>query len=468
MHSFKCLTLLILGTLFLCVDAQPATGDLSSTIINELRDSNIPDDQMQAAMNALININIKDIAINHEFISQHNDLFSNKIETKGITDQQSSGRCWLFAVLNTLRPRVIKKYKLSNFEFSQTYLFFWDKIEKANVFLEFAIETAYQDLLDREVALIYEQPMSDGGYWWYVMNLVAKYGTIPKEAMPETWNSKNSWIMNNFIVMKLREGAAKLRNLKKSGASIEDLRKEKIELLKIIYKMLVLHLGEPPKQFTWRYENSDGKVSEPKIFTPLEFYNKVVGVDMNEYVVLMHYPGKEYNRLYQFARSHNIYGTEDIKCINVDINLIKEWTLKSILDKEPCYFACDIVPDKYKEKGILSIKVYDYEKLYGVKFELNKEDRIRYLQSTGNHAMAFIGVDVQHGKSLKWLVEDSHGKETGHDGYWTMYDDWFDEYLYEVVLHKKYVPQSILAIWHEKPIVLPVWDPMAQIMRNSK
>jgi bleomycin hydrolase len=468
MIDFKACASVILCALPALGILSAQTGGLAKDVISDIQQAGILDDRMEAVQNALTSVNLRDIALNHDFMTEHNELFSHKINTKGVTDQHSSGRCWLFAVLNTLRPRGINKYGLDDFEFSQTYLFFWDKLEKSNTFLEYVIETADRGMDDREVQAIFDWPVGDGGYWWYVMNLVKKYGAIPREAMPETWNSKNSWTMNDFIVKKLRENAIRLRDLARKGSGINELRREKTEMLKTVYQMLVLHLGEPPREFVWRYKGKNDRPSMSKTYTPLEYFRDVVGTNMEDYIVLMHYPGKENNRVYQFARSRNIYDTEDPKSVNVDIDLIKNVTMRSVMDSTPVYFACDIGPDKYKDAGILSTRIYEYDKVYGVKFEMSKEDRIRYFESTGNHAMVFIGVDVQKGDPVKWLVEDSHGKDSGSSGYWTMYNDWFEEYLYEVVVHKKYLPREIAEIWKQMPIMLPVWDPMVMIMNNTQ
>jgi bleomycin hydrolase len=366
-----------------------------------------------------------------------------------------------------LRPRVIKKYKLKDFEFSQTYLFLWDKMEKANSFLESIIETADRNLLDREVELLLKRPIGDGGLWSYVVNLIEKYGLVPKEVMPETYNSSHSWVMNSLISRKLRDDATTLREMIGGGATNKELRSKKIEMLKDVYKMLVLNLGEPPSHFFWRYGNKDGKISEPKHYTPQEFYKKVVDVDLKDYVALMNYPGKGYNKLFQFDRARNIYDLTDPTYVNLDIKKMKELTLKALLDDQPVWFACDIIKDGDTERGILSPEIIDYRSVYGVDMEMSKEDRILYRESYGNHAMVFTGVDIKNDKPVKWLVEDSHGKERGHEGHWTMYDDWFNEYLYVVIINKKYLPGKVKHILEQEPVHLPPWDPMISILKNT-
>jgi bleomycin hydrolase len=441
------------------------TGALTSADIEEIQQRGALSPSDRIIMNALTSNKINDLVVNREFIMEHDDYFSHEIDVKGITDQQRSGRCWLFAALNVLRPKIIKRYTLKEFEFSQAYLFFWDKVEKANTFLEWMIATADQDLTDREVALLLKNPITDGGYWSYVVNLVGKYGMMPKSVMPETYNTKNSWYMNDVIARKLRMDAYELREMVKHGAQLTELHEAKITMLGEIYRMLALNFGEPVAEFTWRYETKEGKISEPKKYTPQAFYRDVVGIDLNDYVPLMHYPAKEYLLPYQFEKQRNMYDGKDPVFINVDIDEMKTWVMKSVIDGDPVYFACDIIPDKYVESGILSTRVLDYRSLYGIALDMPKRERMLYRESTSNHAMVFVGVDGEHGAPTKWLVEDSHGTDDGHGGYWTMYNDWFEEYVYVVVIHKQHVPTAIFDILDDEPIVLPLWDPVAGMRR---
>jgi bleomycin hydrolase len=457
--------------LFFCFSvlyADTSETGLSNDTIEEIMGSFSLNPMERAIMNAVTNNPVSELALNRGFIVNHNDYFSNTIETKGITDQKRSGRCWLFAGLNVLRPEVIQKYKLSDFEFSQNYLFFWDKMEKANFFLESIIETADRDILDREIVLLLKRPIGDGGLWTYVVDLIVKYGVVPKDAMPETYSSRNSWTMNSFIARKLRENATEIRAMIDNGVAGSELRKRKVEMLKVIYRMLVLNLGEPPTKFTWRYENKEGEVSKLRRYTPQEFYKEVVGFDISQYIALMNYPAKEYNRLYEFHNARNICDASDPTYANLDIAQIKEFTVKSVLDDEPVWFACDIIKDKDSEHGILSTEVIDYQSLYGLDYTINKADRILYRESYGNHAMVFTGVDLQNKEPVKWLVEDSHGAERGHNGHWTLYDDWFNEFVYTVIINKKYLPLEIKNIFKQKPVILPPWEPMVLLLKNTQ
>lgn len=462
----KCRILITIFFTALSITASESSGGLTEENLSGIKSSLTLSAEDKATINSLTNNELTALILSHDFLSQHNNLFNHKIKTRGITDQKRSGRCWLFAGLNMLRPVVIEKYNLPDFEFSQNYLYFWDKMEKANYFLERIIETADKDLLNREVEEILKRPIGDGGLWSYVVNLIDKYGVVPKNAMPETYNSSHSWYMNDLISAKLREFAVILRRLYRDGVPYKEIEERKLEMLKTVYRMLVFNLGQPPSKFEWRYEDKEGNLSELKTYTPAEFYDEVVDTDLKDYLAIMHYPGKEYNSLYQFDNARNIYDAEDPMYINLKIEKLKDFTIKSILNDEPVWFACDIIKGRESEKGILSTKILDFESLYRIDFKIDKEERIRYRESYGNHAMVFTGVDIREDRPVKWLVEDSHGSERGHNGHWTMYDDWFDEYLYTVIINKKYLPRDIKLIMEQKPVHLPPWDPMCCILRE--
>ena len=435
-------------------------GGLTPDVIQDVRQSFKMEASARALMNALTNNDIKKLALNRQMYVAHDNLFNHKIKTKGMTNQKKSGRCWLFAGLNTMRPKVIEKYKLKEFEFSQSYLFFWDKFEKANTFLEFIIETRDHDPLDRELQIILKSPFPDGGLWIYVVELIEKYGVVPKSAMPESEQTSNTGMMDRLISRKLRQDAAVLRELSENGATVSELRARKVKMLKEIYRMLILHFGVPPKGFRWRYETKDSVVSEIKTHTPKSFFEEVVDVNLRDYVPIYNHPVRPYNKLYQMRLARNIYNRPDNTIINLDTQQMREFALKQLLDNQPVYFACDVSKEDSYEHGIMAPKIYDYEALYGVDFSMSKADKFRYLESHSTHAMVFVGVDTLEGEATKWLVENSWGDEKGDKGYWTMYDEWFDEYVYKVIINKKYLPKRVLDILETEPIVLPPWDPM--------
>lgn len=435
-------------------------GGLDPEVIEEVRQSFKMDIPTRALMNALTNNDIKNLALNREKYIAHDNLFNHKIKTKGITNQESSGRCWLFAALNVMRPEVVEKYNLKKFEFSQSYLFFWDKFEKANTFLELIIETRDRDPLDRELTIILKNPFPDGGLWIYAVELIEKYGAVPKSAMPETKQTSKTGMMDRLVNRKLRKDAAILRDMSQNNAAVDELRERKVEMLKEVYRMLVLNFGEPPKEFKWRYESEDSVVSDMKAYTPQSFFKEVVDVDLRDYVRIYNHTLHPYEKLYQMRYSRNIYDRPDNMFINMDTQHMREFALKQLLDNEPVYFACDVGKEQNSEYGIMASDIYDYETFYGMDFSMSKTDKFRYRESYSTHAMVFVGVDTLNGKPTKWLVENSWGDQKGNKGYWTMYDEWFDEYVYKVIIHKKYLPKQMLDILKTEPIVLPPWDPM--------
>ncbi|MFH1010738.1 MAG: C1 family peptidase, partial [bacterium] len=367
--------------------------------------------------------------------------------------------------LNLLRQEVVKKFELDDFEFSQSYLAFWDKLEKSNVFLEFMIETRDRDLLDREVHHMLDGPIGDGGYWGYVAGIVEKYGVLPKSFMGETRSSSATGRMNYILETVLRRDALRLRTLAAEGKSVADLRLEKTNMLKDIFRVLVINYGMPPKEFVWRTVDKDGKASEPITYTPQRFYKEVIGVDLSQFVSLANYPIHPFNRRYGINLTRGMADKSDISFVNIQYSDMKSYALKALLDSQRVWFGCDMGHGVHGKKGLMAKELYDYEELFGVPLAMTKTERLDYRHSANNHAMVFVGVDVIDGKPHKWLVENSWGDERGDKGFFTMTDDWFDEYVFDVVIPKKYLPEDVLAILEQPPVMLPVWDPSWQSLR---
>jgi len=436
-------------------------GSISQSLLKEIKSSLVLEGSTKAMINAVSNNDIKKLAYNRKLVGKTDHFFKYRIKTKGITNQKSSGRCWLFTSLNVLRPIVIEKYNMKEFFFSENYSFFWDQFEKANLFLEAIISTRKKDIDDREVQWLFRHPIQDGGIWNYAVDLIEKYGVVPEGAMSETFNSENTGTMRRLLARKLREQGIRLRQMHGKGKSLKQLRKQKVEFLKEIYCMLVINLGEPPETFTWRYEDADGNVSEPKTYTPQQFYQEFVGINLRNYVQLMNDPSKEYFKLYEIKYDRNMADGANWAFINLPINEIKKFAKKSIINNEAMYFSCDVGKQLDREKGVLALGVYDYDSIYGVKFGMNKAERILTFDSGSTHGMALIGFDESpDGKVTQWLLENSWGKSAGHNGYLTMTDEWFDEYMFRLVVNKKYVSPDVLKILKQKPIVLPPWDRM--------
>lgn len=417
------------------------------------------DDHTKAMYNAITNTNISSLALNRDILRQHSEIFSHKIEAKGITNQKSSGRCWLFAGLNVLRPAVIEKHNLKSFELSQNYLAFWDKLEKANSFLEYVIDFRDRDILDREMEFLLRQPIPDGGYWENVVNLVEKYGVVPKEIMPETNSSGNTGLMNKLISRKLRADAVKLRQMHERDKPLEKLRAKKTKVLAEVYKMLVMNLGEPPCEFRWRFVDANSVVSKLKTYTPKSFYDDFVGVDLRQYVDIFNDPSKPYGKHYQISLTRNLYDGDDAHFANVEMQTLKAIAVKAVLADEPLWFSCDVGKDQSREHGIMAMELFDYDSIYGTKMTMTKAERSLFRESVPNHAMVLIGVDMQSDKPVKWLVENSWGEDKGSKGRWTLYDSWFDTNVYSIIVKKEFVPEGVLKIFEQPAIKRPVWDP---------
>jgi len=420
------------------------------------------DGTTRALINAVTNNDIKSLVLNRELVNKNNEVFNVSTDVEGITNQKSTGRCWMFAGLNIMRPTARNKFNLKSFEFSQSYLFFWDKLEKSNMFLEAIIETRDRPVDDRELQVLLKDPAADGGWWNYVVNLIEKYGVVPKEVMPETENSSKSRMMNKALETMVRQYAVELRGMAKAGKKETDLRTRKMEMLKNVYRLLVMHLGLPPDEFSWRYEDKDKNIVEKK-YTPLQFYQEAVGFDLNQYVTILDYPVYPYYQHYQIDYCRNMPDKADMDFINLDMGQIKAYTLKSLLDKEPVWFAADASWQMERDNGIMEDGIYDYQSLYGFEEKMTKAERVQYQVSIPNHAMVFVAADTADGQATKWKVENSWGADLGDKGYWTMYNNWFDKYVFTVIINKKYLPEKVLAILQTKSKTLPAWDPL----RNS-
>ncbi len=417
--------------------------------------------------NAVTVTKVDELALNRAIVTGIDDSFSNKLDDWSATNQKRSGRCWLFAGTNLLRVGAMKKMNIKDFEFSQSYLFFWDKIERANYFLEAIIDTAERPNGDRIVDFLLDNVLGDGGQWNMFTSLVRKYGLVPKSVMPESQSSSDSRTMNNILQNKLREGARHLRNLHKKGTSIEDLREAKHEILIVIYRILCIHMGTPPESFDWQWRDKDNEFHREGQLTPQEFAKKCVMLDLSEYVCIVNdpRPSSPFNRTFTVAYLGNVVGGESIRYLNVDIELMKDIAMQTLLDGEPVWFGCDTGKQSSKELGLWDSHLFDYEGIYGTRFTLDKADRLIYHQSQMTHAMLFTGVDVLDNRPRRWRVENSWGDEVGKKGFFIMNDSWFGEFVFEIAARKSYLPDELQKAIELEPIILPPWDPMGALAR---
>jgi len=455
---------LMLATCLLAsaLSAQP-DGALSEPNLKKIQQSFAKDGNSNAAINLLTANSIKNLAVDRNKLIRRDKLFNFKLKDAGITNQQSSGRCWLFSALNLFSADIMTKLKLSSFQFSQPYLTFWDKMEKANLFLEKIIETADLPLDDRSLVIILSDPFMDGGWFDYVPNLMDKYGVVPLSAMPETKQSINTGTINALANAKLRSFAAELRAMHQSRKTVQEMRVRKETMLADIYKLMVYSYGRPPAEFTFRYDSKGEKDSISAIvskqFTPRSFYEEFVKGNLPDYAVIMNNPTKEFDRLFSVDYSRNMYDKPDVSMLNMPADRFKSYCLKALLDSQAVNFACDVGPDNLGDSALLAENIYRYGDLFGMSFDLTKAQRIELRQSTPNHSMVLLGVDTSDGRPVKWLVENSWGASAGDKGYWYMDDDWFDEYVYVAIVDKKYLSKDDLELLKQKPVQLPLWDP---------
>lgn len=435
-------------------------GGISEDMLNGFKKEYKNDAANKARHNALNAAGIDRIAYNEAVRNRFDDNFSHKVETKGITDQQSSGRCWLFTGLNVLRSQAMAEHNLPKLTFSQNYNFFFDQLEKANLFLQGVIDTSDKPMEDRQVEWLFQNPISDGGTFCGVVDIVSKYGLVPSEAMAETEIANNTSTFRRIMATRLREDGLRLREAAAKGASAEELEAMKTAQLGEVYKMLALALGEPPTEFTWSKKDKNGKIIETKTYTPTSFYKELLGNDLkNGYVLLMNDPSREYWKVYRIDFDRHSYDGMDWTYLNVPMEDLKECAIKSIKDNTAMYFSCDVGKQLDRERGVLDLDNYDYESLFDTKFGMDKAERISSKASASSHAMTLSGVDLdENGKPKKWLIENSWGSKSGHDGYLIATDDWMDEYLFRLVVDKKYVSPKIAKAMKQDPITLPSWD----------
>ena len=451
-------TLIILLLTMLVTYAQK--GEVSSSQLSEIRKSFEKDANSVALINAVSNNKLNDLALNREEVGKIDHNFKYEVNVSGITNQKSSGRCWMFTSYNVFRPQVMAKYNISSFEFSTNYLFFWDMFEKSNMFLERIIATANQDIYDREVHKLFDSPVGDGGAWNTFTNLTNKYGAVPKSAMPETYSSEHTSNFTKILKEKLRKDGLELREAIGKKASKKEIEAKKIEMLKEVYRILVLNLGEPPVEFEWRYKDKDNKISEYKKYTPKSFWEESIGANLDEFVMFIDDPSREYYKLYEVDNDRNVIEGVNWLYINLPAAELKKYALESIKDNRAMYFSCDVGKQLENSEGILSLENYDYESLYGIDLKMTKKQRMMAHQSGSSHGMALVAVDLdKDGNFTKWRVENSWGASSGNNGYLTITDDWFNEYMYRLVIEKKYLDDKILDILKQKPTKVPYYNP---------
>ena len=393
-------------------------------------------------------------------------VFSIDIDTGKVADQKRSGRCWMFAALNTMRHSMREKLHMKDdFELSQNYTFFWDKLEKSNYFLENVLQTAELQTSDRKVAWLMQTPQQDGGQWDMLVALIQKYGVVPQTVMPETFNSSNSTEINKQLNLKLRKDAVELRELVAANKSDADIQKTKEKMLTEIYRMLAFTFGEPPANFDFEYRDTDNNYHRIENITPQEFFNKYVGWNLDDYVSIINAPtaDKPFNHMYTVEMLGNVLGGRQVRHLNLDMQTFRKVAIEQLKHGESVWFGSDVGQESDRKKGIMDTNLYHQDELFDVDFSMSKAERLDYGESMMTHAMVLTGVDLVDGQPTKWKVENSWGDKVGEKGFFVMSDDWMEEFCYQIVVNKKYLPKDLQEILKEEPTVLAPWDPMGAL-----
>jgi bleomycin hydrolase len=489
----------ITATLALAADRP---GGIDQDLLNRYQSRLTEGSNLRALVNAVTNNSIKSLALDRQKVIGHDRIVAFKLKDNGITDQRSSGRCWMFAGFNVLTPPMLEAIGQDEFELSQSYLAFYDKLEKANSYLEQIIRLRDKPLDDRLLQYILEDPIGDGGWWPYFTELVKKYGVVPKSAMPETQQSSNTGTATSLTTSLLRGFASELRRMHVEGKKEAALRTRKEEMLSDVYAMLIYNYGQPPEQFVFRHKQKTEKDEDStkteaasdttaadstkaesddtadstetknetylsETHTPRSFYDKYAAEHMRDWVVLTNCPSKPYDQLFELAESRNIWDSPDLTVLNLSVDKLKQYAHKSVLDSQAVWFACDVGMDNYGDSGIFMVDVYDYESVFGLDFSLTKSERIDFRDMTPNHAMTLMGFDTtEAGQPNKWLVENSWGAKAGEGGHWYMYDTWFDEFVLVVVVDKGILSDEDRARFEQTPVRIEAWEPFFRALRN--
>lgn len=403
------------------------------------------------------------------FVKNSHHEYSDKIEKEGspITDQKSSGRCWIFTGMNVLRVNIQREYKVEDLELSQSYLFFYDKLEKSNFFLQNIIETANEPLDSRLLsALFADVNFSDGGQFDMLTNLLNKYGVVPKSVYPDAHASTSSAKFNFFWTNKLREYGLLLRKAIADGASSDTVNEMRQTFLQEVHKILVISFGAPPaadEELTWEYTDKDKKFHRVNI-TPLDLYKQYAKVDANEYFSLIHDPRNKYDTLYTVNRLGNMVNGKPIEYVNAEVSALKQAAINSIQNNEAVFFGCDVGKFSDTKLGIMDTQTWDHAAAFGTGMNLTKAERLQAGSSMMTHAMTLTAVNLVDGKPTRWRVENSWGDERGKKGYFLMSDEWFDEYVFQIVTKAQYTEQKYVDVWKSKEyVVLPLWDPLGAL-----
>ena len=450
----------------LTVSAQTKDGGITKQMLQQIEKQNAPTASDRALRNALAANAIDALAKNQQNAGALDTYFNIETKKQSITNQKSSGRCWMFSGMNVLRANFAKRTDSLKVTFSQDYLFFYDQLEKANLMLQGVIDTGKKPIDDQRVQFFFHHPLNDGGTFCGVADLTEKYGLVPTEVQPETYSAESTSRMSRIISSKLREQGLELRKMVNEGKKAQDIQQRKTEMLSEIYHMLVITLGEPVKEFTYAFRDKNGKALTPvKTYTPQSFYQEVVGEKLNgTFIMVMNDPRREYYKTYEVEYDRHTYDGHNWKYLNLPMEDIEQLAIASLKDGRKLYSSYDVGKQLDRKRGYADTENYDYESLFGTTFGMNKAERISTFDSGSTHAMTLTAVDLDaDGKPLKWKVENSWGSDSGHQGCIIMTARWFREYMFRLVVDKKYVSEKLLKDYDQKPIMVMPEDPLFQM-----